>query len=60
MRLPILQGSHIPRISETMEGMRTTGPDEIPVLTGGIIAEEDTTRLRAMGVPSSERPRISN
>ncbi|PLL12681.1 protein meaA [Tabrizicola sp. TH137] len=55
--LSILSGSHIPLISETMERMRAAGLGDIPVVVGGIIPEEDATRLRAMGVAAVYTPK---
>ena len=55
--LSILSGSHIPLISETMDRMRAAGLSDIPVVVGGIIPEEDATRLRAMGVAAVYTPK---
>lgn len=55
--LSILSGSHIPLISETMDRMRAAGLGDIPVVVGGIIPEEDATRLRAMGVAAVYTPK---
>lgn len=48
--LSILSGSHIPLIQELMTKMQSNGLNDIPVVVGGIIPEEDAERLRAMGV----------
>jgi ethylmalonyl-CoA mutase len=55
--LSILSGSHIPLIAELMERMRDAGMGEIPVVVGGIIPEDDATRLRAMGVARVYTPK---
>ena len=55
--LSILSGSHIPLISETMDRMRQAGLGDIPVVVGGIIPEDDATRLRAMGVAAVYTPK---
>lgn len=55
--LSILSGSHIPLISETLDRMRQAGLGDIPVVVGGIIPEEDATRLRAMGVAAVYTPK---
>ncbi|ESW60197.1 MAG: protein meaA [Rhodobacter sp. CACIA14H1] len=55
--LSILSGSHIPLISETMDRMRAAGLSDIPVVVGGIIPEDDATRLRAMGVAAVYTPK---
>jgi (2R)-ethylmalonyl-CoA mutase len=55
--LSILSGSHIPLISETMDRMRAAGLGDIPVVVGGIIPEDDATRLRAMGVAAVYTPK---
>lgn len=55
--LSILSGSHIPLIAETMDRMRAAGLSHIPVVVGGIIPEEDATRLRTMGVAAVYTPK---
>ncbi|MFD0859652.1 methylmalonyl-CoA mutase family protein [Roseovarius aquimarinus] len=55
--LSILSGSHIPLVEETMERMRAAGLGDVPVIVGGIIPEEDASRLRAMGVARVYTPK---
>ncbi|HSF92480.1 MAG TPA: protein meaA, partial [Paracoccaceae bacterium] len=55
--LSILSGSHIPLITEFMERMRTAGLQDIPVVAGGIIPEDDAANLRALGVARVYTPK---
>ena len=55
--LSILSGSHIPLIGDLMDKMKLAGLGHIPVVVGGIIPEEDATRLRAMGVSKVYTPK---
>ncbi|WP_281824757.1 methylmalonyl-CoA mutase family protein [Jannaschia rubra] len=55
--LSILSGSHLPLVAELMERMRAAGLDRIPVIVGGIIPEEDTRRLKDMGVAAIYTPK---
>ncbi len=55
--LSILSGSHIPLVEELMDRMRAAGLGAVPVIVGGIIPEEDATRLRAMGVAAVYTPK---
>ena len=55
--LSILSGSHLPLIREVMERMRAEGMDDIPVVAGGIIPDEDAETLRAMGVARVYTPK---
>jgi (2R)-ethylmalonyl-CoA mutase len=55
--LSILSGSHLPLIEELMGRMKAASLDHIPVLVGGIIPDEDATRLRAMGVSKVYTPK---
>ncbi|OYU19240.1 MAG: protein meaA [Rhodobacteraceae bacterium PARR1] len=55
--LSILSGSHIPLITETLERMRQAGLSDVPLVVGGIIPEDDATRLRAMGVAAVYTPK---
>ncbi len=54
--LSILSGSHIALIAEVLSGLRAAGLDT-PVVVGGIIPEDDATRLRAMGVAAVYTPK---
>ncbi|SLN53362.1 Methylmalonyl-CoA mutase large subunit [Roseovarius albus] len=55
--LSILSGSHIPLVEELMQRMRDAGVGDVPVIVGGIIPDEDATRLRAMGVARVYTPK---
>ena len=41
---------HLPLIAEVMERMRAAGLSDVPVVVGGIIPDEDATKLRELGV----------
>lgn len=55
--LSILSGSHIPLIEDLMRRMHAEKLAHIPVIVGGIIPEDDATRLRAMGVARVYTPK---
>jgi len=55
--LSILSGSHIPLITEMMEKMQAQGLSHIPVVVGGIIPDEDATKLLAIGVARVYTPK---
>ncbi|MGR3716139.1 MAG: methylmalonyl-CoA mutase family protein, partial [Thermohalobaculum sp.] len=55
--LSILSGSHMELISEIMERMRAAGLDDVPVVAGGIIPEEDAKALLAKGVARIYTPK---
>ena len=55
--LSILSGSHIPLIEDLMRRMRAEKLAHIPVIVGGIIPDDDATRLRAMGVARVYTPK---
>ena len=55
--LSILSGSHIPLVEDVLRRMRAEGIEDIPVIVGGIIPEEDAHRLRAMGVARIYTPK---
>ena len=55
--LSILSGSHIPLIEETVQRMQAAGLTDVPLVVGGIIPEDDATRLRAMGVAAVYTPK---
>ncbi|MFN3936525.1 MAG: methylmalonyl-CoA mutase family protein [Gemmobacter sp.] len=50
LALSILSGSHMPLVAEVLDRLRGAGLGEIPVVVGGIIPDEDASRLLAMGV----------
>ncbi len=55
--LSILSGSHIPLVEDMMQKMREAGLGHIPVIVGGIIPDEDSKRLQAMGVAKVYTPK---
>ncbi len=55
--LSILSGSHIPLIEDLMRRMHAEKLAHIPVIVGGIIPDDDATRLRAMGVARVYTPK---
>jgi len=55
--LSVLSGSHMELIGEVMDGMRAAGLDDVPVVAGGIIPEEDAAALRAKGVARVYTPK---
>ncbi len=55
--LSILSGSHIPLVEDLMNQMREAGLGNIPVVVGGIIPEDDKTRLLGMGVARVYTPK---
>jgi (2R)-ethylmalonyl-CoA mutase len=55
--LSILSGSHVPLLQEVMERMRKAGLDDVPVIVGGIIPDEDADVLRGFGVAKVYTPK---
>ncbi|WP_322890236.1 MULTISPECIES: protein meaA [unclassified Yoonia] len=55
--LSILSGSHVPLVRDVMAKLRAAGLDDIPVVAGGIIPDEDAIALRAMGVAKVYTPK---
>jgi (2R)-ethylmalonyl-CoA mutase len=55
--LSILSGSHLPLIAEVMTHLKTAGLAHIPVIAGGIIPDDDATKLKAMGVARVYTPK---
>jgi methylmalonyl-CoA mutase C-terminal domain/subunit len=48
--LSILSGAHLALCPRVVELLRSQGMDEVVVLVGGIVPDEDIPALRAMGV----------
>ena len=48
--LSILSGSHVVLVTEVLEGLRQEGLENLPVVVGGIIPEDDAARLEEAGV----------
>jgi (2R)-ethylmalonyl-CoA mutase len=55
--LSILSGSHIPLVSDILSKLRASDHAGIPVIVGGIIPDEDSERLLAMGVAKVYTPK---
>ncbi len=55
--LSILSGSHVQLVTEVMDRMREEGLDDVPVVVGGIIPEEDVRTLKASGVAAVYTPK---
>jgi methylmalonyl-CoA mutase C-terminal domain/subunit len=48
--LSILSGAHLSLTQKVMDGLKEQGADDILVVVGGIIPDEDIPRLKEMGV----------
>jgi methylmalonyl-CoA mutase C-terminal domain/subunit len=48
--LSILSGAHLELFPEITEGLRKKGLEEVVVVAGGIIPEEDIPKLKEMGI----------
>jgi methylmalonyl-CoA mutase C-terminal domain/subunit len=48
--LSILSGAHMALVPRVMEILRTQGQEDIPVFLGGIVPDEDVSRLNELGV----------
>ncbi|WP_170333383.1 protein meaA [Ruegeria arenilitoris] len=55
--LSILSGSHIPLVQDVMTRLREAGLDDVPVIVGGIIPDDDAAKLKAMGVSKIYTPK---
>ena len=55
--LSILSGSHVPLVREVMDRMRAAGLDDVPVVVGGIIPDDDAETLKAHGVARVYTPK---
>ena len=55
--LSILSGSHIPLVQDMMTLLAEEGLMNIPVVVGGIIPEEDKTKLLQMGISKVYTPK---
>jgi len=48
--LSLLSGAHLTLVPRIIEGLAAQGRDDVVVLVGGIIPEDDIPRLKAVGV----------
>lgn len=55
--LSILSGSHLTLVPEIIRGLREEGAEDIPLVVGGIVPEEDALTLRAGGVARVYTPK---
>ena len=55
--LSILSGSHLTLVPEVLKGLRAHGAEEIPVVVGGIVPDEDARLLKAQGIARVYTPR---
>jgi len=55
--LSILSGSHLTLVPQILRGLRDEGADDIPLVVGGIVPEEDARALRAHGVARVYTPK---
>lgn len=46
----VLSDAHLPLIKRVTEGLKETGGEDIAILVGGTIPDEDKTQLKEMGV----------
>ena len=55
--ISILSGSHMELVPGIVEGLRSQGLDDVPVVVGGIIPPADAARLKAAGVAAVFTPK---
>ncbi|HEU5266176.1 MAG TPA: methylmalonyl-CoA mutase family protein, partial [Jatrophihabitans sp.] len=55
--LSVLSGSHLSVVPAVIDGLRSAGLDDVPVIVGGIIPDADVPRLRAAGVAQVFTPK---
>jgi ethylmalonyl-CoA mutase len=55
--LSVLSGSHLEVVPAVLNGLREAGMDDVPVVVGGIIPEEDARILRNKGVAKVFTPK---
>ena len=55
--LSVLSGSHEVLVIDVLDRLKKAGRAELPVIVGGIIPDEDATRLRSAGVKRVYTPK---
>ena len=55
--ISILSGSHMDLVPCIVEGLRSQGLDDVPVVVGGIIPAADAARLKDLGVAAVFTPK---
>jgi len=48
--ISLLSGAHMTLVPKVLEGLRAAGGDDVAVVVGGVIPDEDVAALRALGV----------
>jgi (2R)-ethylmalonyl-CoA mutase len=55
--LSILSGSHLQVVPQVLDGLRAAGLDDVPVILGGIIPEQDARTLTEAGIAAVFTPK---
>jgi ethylmalonyl-CoA mutase len=55
--LSILSGSHLQVVPQVLAGLRAAGLDDVPVILGGIIPEQDARTLVEAGISAVFTPK---
>jgi (2R)-ethylmalonyl-CoA mutase len=55
--LSVLSGSHLELVPEVLAGLRAAGLDDVPLVAGGIIPDDDGKALQALGVAGVFTPK---
>jgi (2R)-ethylmalonyl-CoA mutase len=55
--LSILSGSHMQLVPRVLDGLKTAGAGDLPVIVGGIIPDRDAALLRDLGVAAVFTPK---
>jgi (2R)-ethylmalonyl-CoA mutase len=55
--LSILSGSHLQVVPEVVAGLRDAGLDDVPVILGGIIPDQDAAELMSAGIAAVFTPK---
>ncbi|HEX2807581.1 MAG TPA: protein meaA [Kineosporiaceae bacterium] len=55
--LSVLSGSHMELVPSVLAGLRDAGLDDVPLVVGGIIPDEDAKALEALGVAGVFTPK---
>jgi (2R)-ethylmalonyl-CoA mutase len=55
--LSILSGSHMQLVPRVLDGLKTAGAGDLPVIVGGIIPDRDAAQLRDLGVAAVFTPK---
>jgi (2R)-ethylmalonyl-CoA mutase len=55
--LSVLSGSHMELVPHVLTGLRQAGLDDVPLVVGGIIPDEDAKALEALGVAGVFTPK---